>query len=138
MLGSIGLPEMLVLFLLGVLMLPKIFYMLMLQRTLDNCAHENRTMSSGLVWLLLIPMVDLLWHFYVVKNIAESLGREFRQRGLAIEPNPGRDLGYTMGALNIAVIMPIIGIFAGIGGFVCWIMYWIKVSGFSKRLMTQS
>ncbi len=32
------------------------------------------------MWLLLIPLVNLVWHFFVVLNMAKSLGTEFQKR----------------------------------------------------------
>jgi len=138
MMGSVGPVELvlwgLILIVFLIPLLPKIFYLLTLQKAFNKCAAGNRTMSPGLVWLLLIPLFDLIWHFFVVRNIADSLGREFQARGVAAEPNPGRELGYAMCALNAAIVIPFIGILAALAGFVCWVMYWVKVSQFSAKL----
>lgn len=137
MYGSIGPAEMLVgllLILPLVSLIPMIFYLLTLQNALSKCAPENRAMPPGQVWLMMIPLFNWVWHFIIVNNVATSLGREFRSRGISAEPKPGQEVGTAMCILNLTWIIPIVGFFSGIAGFVCWIVYWVKISNCSQRL----
>lgn len=115
--------------------LPAVFYLLSLQKCLNRCSSEVRTMSPGLVWLMLIPFFGVVWHFFVVVNIARSVRGEFQKRGIVSEPLPGQALGLAMCGLWVVGLIPFVGILAGIAGFVCWILYWVKVSEFSARLL---
>lgn len=135
-LGGVGFPELLVILLVGVLLLlPGVFYLLALQRTLEKCASGSRTLSPGLVWLMLIPLFNLVWHFIVVTSISKSLHNELTHRSVAsAEPEPGRGIGLAMCILEAAGLIPLIGVFCGLAGFVCWIMYWVKVLGYSRLL----
>ncbi|HEX5221104.1 MAG TPA: hypothetical protein VFZ59_16185 [Verrucomicrobiae bacterium] len=117
-----------------ILLIPAIFYLLTLQKTLNRCSPENRAMQPGMVWLMFIPLFNLVWHFFVVLNIAKSLEAEFRKRGIASEPNPGKTLGLVMCILACCGIIPLIGVLFSLGSLVCWILYWIKIAGFSSRL----
>jgi hypothetical protein len=118
----------------AIMLLPAIFYMVTLQKTLNRCSPENRAMAPGMVWLLLIPLFSLVWHFFVVTNIAKSLGAEFQKRGLAEEPKPGQTVGMVMCILACCSIVPILGILCALGAVVCWIIYWVKIAGFSGKL----
>lgn len=40
-----------------------IFYILTLSRALQKCSPQLRTMKPGMVWLLLIPLFNVLWQF---------------------------------------------------------------------------
>lgn len=111
-----------------------IFYCLTLQKALNRCAPQNRAMSPGLVWLYLIPLFNLIWHFFIVINMAKSLHAEFVYRGMAEEPNPGQGIGLAACILNVASNVPYIGFLAGIGFLVCWIMYWVKIAGYSAKI----
>jgi len=31
-------------------------------------------------------------------------------------------------------IIPFLGVLCSLGALVCWIMYWLKIAGFSKKL----
>jgi hypothetical protein len=119
---------------LAIMLIPAIFYILTLQKALNKCAPENRAMQPAMVWLLLVPLVNIVWSFFVVLNLAKSLGAEFQKRGIAEEPEPGKKLGLIMCVLVCCGIIPLLGMLCSLGGLVCWIMYWLKIAGFSKKL----
>ncbi len=31
-------------------------------------------------------------------------------------------------------IIPLLGILCSLGGLVCWILYWVKIAGYSNRI----
>lgn len=112
----------------------QILYLMMLSKTLSRCASRNRTMEPGQVWLNLIPCFNLVWLFITVNRVAESLEEEFYDRRLPREGDFGKGLGITYLSLYLAGMIPYIGALFSIGGLICWIMYWVKISGFSKQL----
>jgi len=112
-----------------------IAYIMTLSKTLEKCAPASRTMQPGMVWLLLVPMLNLVWNFLVVNSISDTLTNEFRLRGIQnFEPNPGKQTGMTMAICGACSIIPILGILAALVYFVTWILYWVKVSSLSKML----
>ena len=117
-----------------IMLIPVIFYLLTVQKALTRCSPESRAMSPGLVWLMLIPLFNLVWHFFLVLNTAKSLGAEFKKRGIAGPESPGKGIGLAMAILPLVSWVPIVGAFAGIGYLVCWIIYWVKIAGFSKQI----
>jgi hypothetical protein len=119
---------------LAILLLPTIFYLLTLQRALSRCAVESRTMSPGLVWLALIPVFNLVWAFFIVNALSNSLHAEFTRRGLAVEPQPARGLGLALAILCALSIVPVVNILTGIAALVCWILYWVKIAEYSARI----
>jgi hypothetical protein len=111
-----------------------IFYILTLQKALNRCAPENRAMQPGLVWLLLIPCFYLVWHFFVVINMAKSLGAKFQKRGITEEPEPGKTIGLVASVLWCCGVIPFLNYLCIPAAIVCWIIYWVKIAGFSKKL----
>lgn len=122
----------------AIFLVPAIFYLLTLQKALNRCSPASRTMQPGMVWLMLIPLFNLVWHFFVVINIAKSLSAEFQKRGMTEEPNPGKNIGMIMCILACCGIIPLLGVLCSLGAFVCWIIYWVKIAGFSGKLATQT
>jgi len=120
----------------GVLfLLPKIFYILTLQRALEKCAPTSRTLSPGLTWLLLLPFFNLVWHFIVVTGMAKSLENEFRRRNLPnADPLPGQSIGLAMCICAVCCVIPILGFLAALGYLVLWVIYWIKIVEYSRTL----
>ena len=136
MLRSIGLPELLVILVVfGILLLPGIFYLLTLQKALQRCAAQCRTTTPGSVWLLLIPLFSLVYQFFLIGHLSASLHNEFVRRNIPNQdPEPGKSLGIAMAILEVTSIIPIVGIFSGIASFVCWIVYWVKISNYSALI----
>jgi hypothetical protein len=118
-----------------IFLIPAILYILTLQKTLNKCAETSRTMQPGMVWLLLVPIFNLIWHFLVVMGIAKSLGNEFSRRGIpSADPLPGQSIGLVMCICGCCGIIPVLGVLASLASLVLWIMYWIKVAEFSRML----
>jgi hypothetical protein len=92
-------------------------------------------MNGGLVWLLLIPLFNIIWHFIIVGNISTSLHNEFTSRNIQQEPSPGKSVGIAMCVLYVCSIIPAFGLLCALAGFICWICYWVKVAGFSALLV---
>ena len=111
-----------------------IFYLVTLQNTLKAVSFENRKMSPGQVWLLLIPLFNCVWSFIVVNKISESLEAECRMRGIRTEPKPAYSVGIAMSVLQCCTWIPAVGYLVSIAALVCWIIYWIKVNEYKKLM----
>lgn len=112
----------------------QIFFLLTLFRCMNKINIENRTMEPGLVWLNLVPMLNLGWIFYTVIKMKESLEKEFSSRNLPGDGDFGYKVGLTYAILAACSAVPYIGVLPGIAAIVFWIMYWMKISEFSKQL----
>jgi len=115
-----------------------ILYLRTLSKCLERCSPGNRTMEPGQVWLNLIPCFNLVWQFVTVIRISESLKNEFRSRGSRVTATEdyGRTLGLTYLIMNLLTAIPYLGMISGLVGLVCFIMYWVKIAGYSKELET--
>ena len=132
--GFFGVILTLMLILVAVSVVPVIFYLLTLQKALNRCSPENRAMQPAMVWLLFIPVFNLVWHFIIVTSVAQSLNAEFRKRRIAEEPAPGKSIGLAMCILNCCGIIPLLGLLCWLGALVCWILYWVRIAGLSAKL----
>jgi hypothetical protein len=125
-------------FLFPLFLIPKIFYLLTLQKALSKCAAASRTMEPGLVWLLLVPVFNLVWHFFVVMGLAKSLKNEFAKRRIfSPEEAPAQPIGLAMCICACCSIIPLLGFLAALAHLVLWIMYWVKVAEYSRLLEEQ-
>lgn len=118
-----------------IMLIPTIFYLLTLQKTLAAVQEKNQAMSPGMVWLNLIPIFALGWHFYIVAKIRDSLKAEYSDRGLTGEDDFGYKLGLTMCILGCCGLIPVIGGLISLGCLVVWIIYWVKIAGYKKELV---
>ena len=125
-----------ILIILLVSLIPMVFYILTLQKALTRVSPENRAMPPENAWLLIIPLFGLIWHFIVVNNMARSLAAEFKKREITVEEvEPGKSLGLATCILQVCTIIPFLGFLAGLAGLICWILYWIKIDGYSSKLL---
>ena len=109
----------------------KIFYLFTLSKAIKCCAPECQKMAPSLVWLEIIPFLGMVWAFVNYVQVSGSLGNEFRRRQIPCEDNPAMVIGIVAGALTIgASVFP----FAGLAALICWIIYWVKISGYTRTL----
>ena len=99
--GIVGIVLIVVFVALIIFLVPYIFYLITLQNTLKAVSPHNRLMPPGQVWLNLIPLFGMVWHFIVVDKISQSLRLELNERNITHdEPKPAYNLGLTMCILN--------------------------------------
>jgi len=102
---------------------------------LSKCSLSSRTMQPGMVWLLLVPAFNIIWNFFVVLALAKSLGNEFRLRNIQNnDPEPGKALGLAMCICGACGIIPFVNFLTFPVQFVLWIIYWVKMAGYSRLL----
>ena len=132
-----GAEWIIILIALGLILIPKIFYLITLQSTFDTISVENRKMPSSNVWLLLIPLFATVWHFIVINNLADSIKAEANSKNINIdEPRPAYKEGLAMCILNCLFFIPGLNILTGILGLICWILYWVKITSYKNILLT--
>lgn len=114
-------------------LIPLIFYILTIRRTLTVISVKNRQLTPDQVWLLIIPIVGWIWHFFVVSRLADSIRLEADDLGITTNE---RRPAYTLG-----IIMCFFTFFSftgrggpGIIGLILWIIYWVKIDSYRKQL----
>lgn len=116
---------------LVVALIPKIFYILTLQKTFKNTALENRKMEPNNTWLMLIPIFGLVWHFIVLNHLFDSLYAEKASKDIKFQNlKQNKQLGLTVCILACCMFVPGVRTLAFLGYLVCWIIFWIKVNDY--------
>ena len=82
-------------------------------------------MEPGMVWIALIPILGLIWMIIVILKLSDSLSDEFEERRLRGDGDFGKVLG---------IIYIVASFLCGPIGLVCWIMYWVKIAGYTRQL----
>lgn len=125
----------LTLILLALFIIPVIFYLITLQKTLEAIIPANRRMPPGQVWLLLIPLFNYIWQFFAVSNIADSIKAECERLNIPVsEERPTYNIGLAKNILSLCVLIPFLGGLASLAFIVCWIIYWVKVNEYKKLI----
>jgi hypothetical protein len=132
--GNLGFQELLlVLVVLGLFIVPVIFFLITLQNTLKIIEPQNRRMQPGNVWLLLIPLFGFVWSFIMVTAIADSCKTQLEQYGIFYEQRPTYNVG--IGWAVCLALSIVVGLFSIIS-LVMLITYWVKVNDVRKQLLS--
>lgn len=130
-----GSSELTLLFLL-LFIIPVIFYLITLQKTLEAIIPENRKLPPPQVWLLLIPLFNLIWQFVTVNSISDSIKAECYRLNVPVkEDRPTFNIGQAKNVLSLCGLIPVIGAVFTLASVVCWIIYWIKVNEYKNLII---
>lgn len=114
-----------------------VFYANTIRKTLLLVAPENRLMTPGQAWLLVIPLFNVYWNFSVASRLADSLTNEFYDRKIAEEENPGRAAGMWYAwlfLLSNIPFPPFILVTVFLLSITYFVIYWVKVGNFRNVL----
>lgn len=107
---------------------------------LMNCftavPSEHRKMEPGRVWLLMIPLFNLVWNFFVYPGLADSYRATFDKRPDAnVAGDCGRTLGLALSVCSAVSVIPCIGMFTGLAALVLLIIYLVKAHDLRRRVL---
>ncbi|MGV3630385.1 MAG: hypothetical protein ACO1O6_04235 [Bacteroidota bacterium] len=118
-----------------------VFYLLTLQRTLQEVSPQNRQVPPSNVWLMCIPVFSMIYPFILYPKISDSIMEEFADRKLDTSGDFSRNIGIalailTLGAPTLRFLGPLafLGGLASLGFLVIWIVYWVKMNQFKEQL----
>jgi hypothetical protein len=111
-----------------------IFWLLVMQRALE-LVFPNNKMPAGNVWLTFIPFFGLYWQFEVVQKVADSLGEEYRRRGIiSREARPGFSVGLTANILLCCALIPNFGILVAIISNISRLIHLSRIKNYMAEL----
>ena len=127
-----------VILILGSLLLfyiPWIFYLVTMHKALNRVTPERRKTTPLIIWLNMVPIVNLVTHFFMVSGIADSLADEYYARNLPLtDPRPGYTMGLVTSILLILQMIPYLGILFFMAALVTWIIYLVQIAEFSRTI----
>jgi len=137
--GNLGYQELLLLLIvLCQFLIPLIFFLVSIQNVLKIIEPRNRTMKPGNVWLMLIPVFNIVWVFMVVNAIANSTKAQLEQYGVFGTEKPTYRIGLAWAICSVCSWVPLFGILTGLASLVLLIIYWIEVNNVKKQLLMLS
>jgi len=116
--------------------IPLVLFLLTLQNTLKIISPENRKISAGNVWFMLIPFLGIIWQFVVVQKIAESIKAECKMLNIYVkEKMPTYAFGLSYCLSYILFFIPVTKTIGALVLLITWSIYWIKVYQYKKILV---
>jgi hypothetical protein len=99
----------------------------MLYISLKAVPREHQRMPAGQVWLLLIPLFNLVWNFFVFQQIPESYQNYFYSRGRTDVGDAGKGIGLAYAICAVCACVPCVNYAAGPASLVLLIIFLVKV-----------
>lgn len=135
-LGLLGGALVLLVVVFIVIIILYVFYLKNLQDLLNEVSPGNRQVPSANVWLMFIPLFNIVYRFILYPKISESLRLEFEERGAPKDGDYLKGLGLTLGIIGVVNAIPIDALktITSLGILVIWIVYWVKTAELKNQL----
>jgi Ca2+/Na+ antiporter len=94
-----------------------------------------------IVFTYLISIFVVVWHFRMVRRIADSIEAEYDSRNIPIEHRPSSQTGTFMGVLmllNEVHLIGTLGKLIALSFFIVMIAYWVRTYKFKKEIQVMS
>ena len=89
-------------------------------------------MEPGMVWLLMIPLFQIVWNFFVLPKTSRSFQRYFAAQGRTEFGDCGEKIGLWCAICFALNLVPCVGLVAWLAAIVLLIMYLVKVVGLKQ------
>ena len=125
---------MLIAFLIIIPLVTFIFYIRSISKTLATIAEPYRTQSPGMAWLLLIPIFNVIWFFFLLKAIRDGFANMYQNGLTQKDIDTGYHYGIGMGCCWAASFLPQLIFIALIPMFVFSILHWNKLNSARRAI----
>jgi hypothetical protein len=140
-----------------------ILFALSMQKAMNTVSTPNRKMDGGLIWLTLIPILNIVWPFIFNNALRESYRKEFSQKGIPNTVNLSSGIiypagqmllvlialmqfgiltssstGYSQSDLDFYMMLNVISALLGLLSFILWIVFWVNVNTLREVLVNHN
>jgi hypothetical protein len=123
---GVGLFFLMIMLVVGLAIGAFICYQLYLAAQALPPAH--RKLAPGLVFLLLVPVLNFFWLFYVVMKLSEGYKEYFAANPRGDVGDCGQGIGLGWAVASLCIIVPLANRFAGIAALILMVLYLVKMS----------
>lgn len=110
-----------------------ILILIVLYNALNRLPEQFRQMPPGHVFLLLIPLFNMVWLFFVVMKISNSY-RSFYEHYGVDRGDCSYGIGLAWAICSVSGIIPYLGFLASLASLVLMIIYLIQVTGYKNEV----
>ena len=103
---------------------------------LKEVPEEDRAMTPGQVWLLLIPLFNFYWMFRVyMLDIPKSFKNYFDRQGDKQVGDCGQNLGLWLCICTFGGFIPLLGSLVSIAGLVLYVLWLVKIHQLKNKII---
>jgi hypothetical protein len=101
---------------------------------LNRVPPQFQKQSPGLAFLLVIPLFNLVWSFFVHPKVAESLQAYFESNGDKRNGDCGRSIALALCICMACGIVPFAGFLAAPAALILYIIFYVKAFSLSATI----
>ena len=103
---------------------------------LKEVPEEDRVMTPGQVWLLLIPFFNFYWNFRVyMYDVPQSFKNYFQRQGNQEVGDCGKTMGMWLCICTLSSLIPFVGSIVGMGTLVFLILWMLKIHELKNKII---
>ncbi len=110
-----------------------VFYIRAISKALSVIEPAHRKQAPGMAWLLLIPVFNVIWFFFLLKAIKQGFEEMTETRLLSQRIDTGYHYGIAMGCCWAASFIPKLIFVSLIPMFVFSILHWTKLNNARRQ-----
>jgi hypothetical protein len=95
---------------------------------------EHQQIEPLTIWLLLIPIFNLVWNFFVFRKIPQSYRSYFNSQGRTDVGDCGEQIGLWYSICMVGSIIPCLNYVAGPAALVLLIIFLVKIYGLRGQI----
>ena len=99
--------------------------------------RQFQTMPAGLIWLMLVPLVNIVMVFFIVLQVPDAFKRYFNSVGNYSVGDCGKLVGRIWAISVLCSLVPLLNYIAWIPALVCMIMFIVKLWAMAGQLNTK-
>ncbi len=101
---------------------------------LNRIPAQHRKQEPGMVWLMMIPLVNIVWNFFVFPKVAESFQSYFDEQGDTSVGDCGKQLSTFLCISVVLSIVPLLSCLTAPVSLVLLIMVLLKFNELKNRI----
>ncbi len=95
---------------------------------------QHQTISPGLIWLMVIPLVNIVMMFIIAFKVPEAFKSYFDSVGDTSVGDAGKTIGMWWAICALCSFIPILGMIAGLASLVLLIIFLLKIWDMAKKI----
>lgn len=115
-----------------------VLYVLEVSRTLGAIDPDLRIQGPGMAWLLLVPVFNVIWFFFLINAIRDGFEKMASRGRLKKDVDTGYKVGIAMGCCWAASLIPRLIFLSIIPLFVFSVLHWNALNKARKQVLSLS
>lgn len=108
---------------------------ILFKKNYESIPAQFRLMEPNQVWLMLIPLFNMVWIYFVVLRLSDSYRAYFENKGDFSNGDCARSIGLWYAICTSCSMVPCLNYLAGPAALVLLIIYMVKVFALRTKIL---